>query len=160
MSEAELQKEIDMLKGRIDNLVASNEQLKKADDEFMLHEHTGYDSNAISNIIVIRQTFAAVVYTDASIGREKPVQFEFTATSNFTLANPTNCVNGKKIIYKIKQDGTGSRVITFGSNFRGSTSLALPTLTTTANAVDIIGFVYDAIVGKWNCWAVQQGYAS
>lgn len=160
MSEAELQKQIDMLTARIENLVASNDDLKKSDDEFMLHEHTGYDANYINNIILIKQTFAATVYTDASIGREKPVQFEFTATSNFTLANPTNCANGKKIIYKIKQDGTGSRVVTFGSNFRGSTSLALPTLTTTANAVDIIGFVYDATVSKWNCWAVQQGYAS
>jgi len=160
MSELDLQKEIDFLKARIENLVESNESLKKSDDEFLLHEHSGYDSNRVTNLLVVKQTFGTVVYTDAGIGGEKNVQFEFTATSNFTLANPTNSINGKKIIYKIKQDATGSRVITFGSNFRGSTDLALPVLTTTVLYVDYLGFVYDAVVGKWNLLSATQGFAT
>ena len=105
---------------------------------------------------VVALADAATVLTDSTLGDI----YTLTTTQNFTMANPTNAVNGKKIIYKIKQDGTGSRVITWGSDFRGSTDLTLPTLTTTANYVDYVGFIYDASVAKWNCLAKNQGFSS
>jgi hypothetical protein len=105
---------------------------------------------------VVALTDASTVTTNALFGDI----FTLTTTQNFTMANPTNAVNGKKIIYKIKQDGTGSRVITWGSDFRGSTDIPLPTLTTTANYVDYVGFIYDSAVSKWNCLAVTKGFAT
>jgi len=98
----------------------------------------------------------ANIATDASLGNI----FTVTLGGNRTMDNPTNAVDGQKIIYKIKQDATGSRTITWGSNFRGSTDVALPTLTTTANYVDYIGFIYDSSVTKWNCLAVNKGFAT
>ncbi len=153
MSEEELIKKIGDLEGQVAGL-------SKSSDDFSLHEHGGYDSSRIAEHLVVSQTFGVTVYTNASIGNEKVITFYFTATSNFTMANPTNCINGKRIIYKIKQDGTGSRIVTWGSAFRGSTSLSLPALTTSANFVDYIGFIYDASVGKWNCLAINLGFAT
>ncbi len=101
-------------------------------------------------------TDSTSIDTDAQDGS----MFTLTTTQNFTLNNPTNAYNGKKIIYKIKQDSTGSRVITWGSKFRGTVASGLPTLSTTANYVDYIGFVYDSSVDKWNCWASQLGFAT
>ena len=65
--------------------------------------------------------------------------FSFTATSDFTLANPSNVVAGGIYYIIVKQDATGGRLITFGSNFkfRGF----VPVLSTAPNAVDIITVV-------------------
>lgn len=62
--------------------------------------------------------------------------FSFTATSDFTLANPANVVAGGIYYIMVKQDATGGRLITWGSNFkfRGFT----PTLSTIPNATDVI----------------------
>lgn len=106
--------------------------------------------------VVVRLTDAATVLTDARLGDI----YELTTTQNFTMANPTNPINGKKIVYKIKQDATGSRVITWGSAFRETAAGTLPVLSTTAAYVDIVGFVYDSAVDKWNCWASKLGFAS
>lgn len=69
---------------------------------------------------------------------------EVTLTDNRTLANPTNLINGASYILLIKQDGTGNRTLTFGSayKFPGGTD---PTLSTAANAVDIIAFLSDGV---------------
>ena len=66
--------------------------------------------------------------------------FTVTLGGNRTLANPTNQVAGQGGCFFIVQDGTGSRTLTFGSeyDFAGGTA---PTLTTTASAVDRIDYV-------------------
>lgn len=66
--------------------------------------------------------------------------FTVTLGGNRTLANPTNQVAGQGGCIFLVQDGTGSRLVTFGSeyDFAGGTA---PTLTTTASAVDRIDYV-------------------
>jgi len=65
-----------------------------------------------------------------------------TPAQNFTLSNPTNMVNGGTYTLIITQDGTGSRVITWGAayKFAGGTKFIL---STAASAVDIITFLSD-----------------
>jgi hypothetical protein len=65
--------------------------------------------------------------------------FSFIANSDFTLANPANVVAGGVYYIIVKQDATGNRAITWGSNFkfRGVT----PSLSSEANATDIITVV-------------------
>jgi hypothetical protein len=65
-----------------------------------------------------------------------------TLTDNRALANPTHLVNGASYILMVKQDGTGNRTLSFGSayKFPGGTD---PTLSGSANAVDIIAFLSD-----------------
>tara|TARA_A100001201_G_scaffold121650_1_gene105351 strand:+ start:43 stop:468 length:426 start_codon:yes stop_codon:yes gene_type:complete len=61
-------------------------------------------------------------------------------TSSCTLANPSNLAAGQTGSIFIVQDGTGSRLLTYGSSweFAGGTA---PTLTTAASAVDRIDYV-------------------
>jgi hypothetical protein len=63
--------------------------------------------------------------------------FCVTLGGNRTLANQTNGTVGQTGYIYVKQDGTGNRTLTFGNwwKFSGGTA---PTLTTDANAVDIL----------------------
>jgi hypothetical protein len=65
--------------------------------------------------------------------------FSVTLGGNRTLANPTNATAGQSGVIVITQDGTGSRTLDYGSNwkFAGGTD---PTLTTDANAVDVLTY--------------------
>jgi hypothetical protein len=84
-------------------------------------------------------TDAASIATDASLSNT----FRVTLGGNRTLANPTNLSDGVILNWKIKQDGTGSRTLAYGSKFKwggGST----PTLTTAANATDFITAQYHS----------------
>lgn len=83
-------------------------------------------------------TDAASIDWDLSLGAMATV----TLTDNRALANPTNLVNGASYILIVKQDGTGSRTLSFGSTYKFPDGTD-PTLTTGANAVDIIAFISD-----------------
>ena len=73
---------------------------------------------------------------------------DFSTSNNFTvtlggnrnLANPTNITAGQSGVIFVVQDATGSRTLAYGTywKFPGGTA---PTLTTTANAVDILAYV-------------------
>lgn len=74
-----------------------------------------------------------------------------TLGGNRTISNPTGTpVAGQRLIYRLKQDGTGTRTITWGANFRFSAGTAT-TLTTTINKTDYIGFQWNATDSKWDC---------
>ena len=105
---------------------------------------------------VVALTDGVNISTDASLGNI----FTVTLAGNRTMDNPTNATDGQTFIYKIKQDATGSRTITWGANFRGSTDVALPTLTTTAAYVDYVMFYYNSAVTKWDCLSANKGFAS
>lgn len=64
-----------------------------------------------------------------------------TLTDNvtFTFTDPDGATN---VILILVQDGTGSRLVTWPSTVKWGGGSA-PTLTTTANAVDIISFYFD-----------------
>ena len=69
--------------------------------------------------------------------------FSVTLGGNRTLANPTNLTAGQSGVIVVTQDGTGSRTLAYGSNwkFPGGTA---PTLTTTASAVDVIAYYVES----------------
>ena len=99
---------------------------------------------AQANVFTKAQTVTPVALTDAaSIATDASLSNTFTVTlgGNRTLANPTNMTNGAIYNWRIRQDGTGSRTLAYGSKFKwpgGST----PTLTTTAGATDFISGQY------------------
>jgi hypothetical protein len=76
---------------------------------------------------------------------------DFNASSNFsvtlgvsaTLANPSNLTAGQSGIITITQDGTGSRTLAYGTYWKFPSGTA-PTLTTTANAVDILVYYVES----------------
>ena len=91
------------------------------------------------------QNFNATGLTDgASIAwdLESNQVCSVTLAGNRTLANPTNQKDGATYILTVKQDATGSRTLAYGSNYKWEGGTA-PTLSTGANAVDILTFVSD-----------------
>ena len=66
--------------------------------------------------------------------------FSLQLSGNRTLANPTNTVAGQSGSIFITQDGTGSRTLAFGTNFKCVAGTA-PTLSTVAASVDRIDYV-------------------
>jgi len=78
-------------------------------------------------------TDAATIAVDMSVGNN----FSVTLGGNRTLGNPTNLTAGQSGVIFITQDGTGSRTLAYSSYWDFPNSTA-PTLTTTANAVDVL----------------------
>ena len=61
---------------------------------------------------------------------------------NRTLSNPTNLASGTHLMWRIKQDATGSRTLAYGTAFKFPGGV-VPTLSSTANALDILTGVTD-----------------
>lgn len=99
---------------------------------------------AQANVFTKAQTVTPVALTDAAtIATDASLSNTFTVTlgGNRTLGNPTNLANGCIYNWRIKQDGTGSRTLAYGSKFKWPGGSA-PTLTTTASATDFISGQY------------------
>ena len=90
---------------------------------------------AYQNIITL--TDGATITPNLAQGQN----FEVTLGGSRALASPTNITPGQSGYIIVKQDGTGSRTLSYGSSWRFPGNTA-PTLTTTASAVDLI--VYTA----------------
>ncbi len=71
----------------------------------------------------------------------KPVA-KVTLAGNRTLNNATNGVTGQFVSLLVIQDGTGSRTLSFSSNYEFASDTA-PTLTTTAAKGDFFVFYYN-----------------
>lgn len=85
----------------------------------------------------IALTDAATVTPDGSTG----INFKWTMAGSRTLANPTNMKTGQSGLIIITQDATGSRVITYGSNWKFPGGAAAGgVLSTAPNAVDVISY--------------------
>ncbi len=75
-----------------------------------------------------------------------------TLDGDLVLDNPTNKVDGATYIINLIQDGTGTRLLTYGSEYKFPGGTA-PTLTTASGSVDILTCVSDG--SNMNC--VFQG---
>jgi hypothetical protein len=82
--------------------------------------------------------------------------FTTTFTANVTTA-PTisNPQNGQTINWFITQDATGSRTMTWPSSFRWPTG-SITTLSTAANAVDLLTATYLSSTGLWYASLLKQ----
>lgn len=83
---------------------------------------------------------AAPVAWDMSLGFDFILTTTSVVGATRQIANPTNTKVGQKGRLIIQQDATGSRAVTWASNYKFSNGIA-PTLSTAANAVDL--FYYD-----------------
>lgn len=104
--------------------------------------------------VVVALTDAATITVDASL---IPHGGSFTVTlgGNRTMGNPTNAVDGKMITFAIRQDATGSRTITWSANYRFTTTVTSPTLSTGNGKTDYIAFRYNGTDSKWDAMAVN-----
>lgn len=103
---------------------------------------------------VVTLSFGVNITVDASLGNT----FVVTLTGNATLANPINPLDGQRVLFRVAQDATGSRILGYGTAYSFSANLPAPTLSTSANATDYLGFMYSAAASKWHFIAFQGGF--
>ena len=110
----------------------------------------GYDADTaktdVAQSFTAAQRGSITALTDgATITADLAVANNFSVTlgGNRTLANPSNQTAGQSGTIVITQDGTGSRTLAYGSNwkFPGGTA---PTLTTAASSVDVIAYYVES----------------
>lgn len=113
--------------------------LQSGDNVSTLVNDAGYLTSTTGQKKAARQTLTdgASVDWNAANGNIATL----TLGGNRTINAPTNLYDESFILF-LKQDATGSRTVTWNAVFKWSGGTA-PTLSTTANAVDIITFVYD-----------------
>jgi hypothetical protein len=81
-----------------------------------------------------------------------------TLTGNMT-PTMTGAVDGQKCILEIIQDATGSRTATWtNATLRYGTDITSITLSTAANKIDRVGFIYNASANKYDVVAVVKGF--
>lgn len=103
---------------------------------------------------IVPLTDAATINIEASLGN----LFRVTLGGNRTLANPTNPIAGQKMIFEIKQDGTGNRTISLGNKFRVPSGIGAITLSTGAGSGDRLGVVYNEADDKFDVVAFVKGF--
>lgn len=82
-------------------------------------------------------------------------QFYTVLTENVTIAAPNSPSDGQTIWIVLKQDGTGSRTVTWNSIFCFAGGSA-PTMTATAGKADLYVATYNATLAKWLVVATQN----
>lgn len=102
---------------------------------------------------VVALVDGATIATDAAAG----LIFTVTLGGNRTLSNPTNSREGMKRTWRFRQDGTGTRTITLGTDFVLGSSVPNATLTGTAGKVGYLTAFYDSTAAKWHVLAFEPG---
>lgn len=115
-------------------------------------------STAVGQLAVAQAWTAAQYVTPSALTDGANIAVNAALSNNFTvvlagnrtLDNPTNPASGQVINIRIRQDGTGSRTLAYGSAywFPGGTD---PVLSTGANDVDLMSCQYDATLSAWLC---------
>jgi hypothetical protein len=90
---------------------------------------------AVADIVSL--TDAASISVDFNSGQNFIVQL----AGNRTLLNPSNCVAGQTGSIILVQDGTGSRTLSFSTNWDFPTAGTAPTLSTGVSAVDRLDYI-------------------
>ena len=93
---------------------------------------------ATQNFNATTLTDASTIAWDASANQVTSV----TIAASRTMAAPTNLKDGGVYILKVIQDGTGGYTMSWNAVFKFAGATA-PTVTATANSVDIFAFLSD-----------------
>lgn len=105
------------------------------------------------NVTGFKETVAAFANTGASIAPDAALGtvYQYTANSNFTFNGFTNPVAGQSVMVIVKQDATGSRLMTSTMKFSGNNRA----LSTSANSTDMMCIFYT---GTDYLASLTQGY--
>jgi hypothetical protein len=116
------------------------------------------DNIAMSGSItpaVVTLVDATSVQTDCSKGNH----FRVTIAGNRTLQNPSNLVDGQRLVWEIQQDGTGGRTITLDTLFSTPNNVPSVILTTTPNQWSLIAAIYNGSINKVVVTGFLQQYS-
>lgn len=100
--------------------------------------------------------YAATISVDLDAYNVADVTLTGDPTINFTGGE-----DGQIVVLRLRQDGTGTRVVTWGAMVRFSTDTPEPTLSTAAGALDYLVFRHNAIdvsTGSYDFMAANRGF--
>jgi Pectate lyase superfamily protein len=105
---------------------------------------------AQKTLSIQQPTFATSYTPDPTLGRVR-----MTLTGNITVNNPTvGLLDGTELTFEWRQDGTGTRTVTYGGNFKTG---GRPAMNTGANTYTVDRFQYDSTNGVWHWYAGVTG---
>jgi len=125
------------LYGRLYRLTTAGSVVTAAED----HRAGPFGAFAAAQRVYLTLTDAATIAVDAGLAQFVKAA-ELVIAGNRTMGNPNNMVDGAQIVIPIKQDATGSRTLAYGTKWKFPGGA--PTLSTAANARDLLTGVYDA----------------
>ena len=128
------------------NMLVKSNNLSDVANATTARNNLGAAALAVAQAFTAAQRGAVVGLTDgATITPDFALANNFSVTlgGNRTLANPTNLTAGQAGTIVITQDGTGSRTLAFGSQWKFAAGVA-PSLTTTASAVDVLAYYVES----------------
>jgi len=109
--------------------------------------------SATLDLTIRTVTYGATMAIDAALGNKIAI----TLAGNGTISNPTNAVDGRVLVFRLRQDATGSRIPVWDTKYTFVGDLATVTLSTAANAIDRVAFEYDSTNDKWYCISFIKG---
>src|SRR3974390_2197865 len=115
---------------------------------------TTTEQGALAPAVVIL-TDAPTIAVDASLGTD----FRVTIAGNRTMGNPSNSTDGEQIVLQVTQGTGGPFAMAWADGYEFSSGLPQPTLSTGAGQTDLLGFIYDAAIGKWLLAAFVGGFS-
>ena len=114
-------------------------------------------AGATAPAVVTLTDASPTVAVNAALGNDFRLLMTSGVGSTRKLGNPGSAVDGQFIRVWVTQDGSGGQFLTYDTNYSFPTGNPSPTLTTAANACDLLGFIYNASKGKWVFAAWMNG---
>ena len=111
------------------------------------------------NSLVVQEVVDTVTFaTVMNIDVDTTSFAKTTLTANATINFINTSSDGQPILFLLKQDGTGSRTITWDTRIRFGIDIPAIVLSTDPNKKDYIMFRYDAVDDKYDVMAVNRGF--
>jgi hypothetical protein len=111
------------------------------------------DSLAVNEVIQ-EITFATTISIDATA----MTVAKLLLTGNTTITLTGTPADQKPLLVLLSQDGTGSRIVTWGASSRFSTDGPVPVLSTTGGKLDYMLYRYNADAAKFDLLATNRGF--
>lgn len=146
----------DVTTGTSDTTIVTPKALKDAGIDAGSATTTTFTNKRITPRVVTAANYTTDTGTSLSVATAD----EFTVTAQagaLKLNNPGGTpTEGQKLIVRIKDDGT-ARALTYDTQFRASSDLALPSTTVLSKTL-YLGFIFNATDTKWDLVAVLNNF--
>jgi hypothetical protein len=123
----------------------------------VLEYRTASSLSPLSGSLVVSLVDGANIAVDASLGYSIRSTYTVTLGGNRTIDAPSSPTSGQMIVFRLKQDGTGGRTVTWDAIYRFSSDIPTPTLSAAAGYTDYVSFMYNAADVKWDVIGVNIG---
>lgn len=126
-------------------------------DQPSLYEQLATANANLAAVLAEYSTYTDVWNSTINIDWSLAMTHRVTLQGSPTTFTFSNARDGQKLVLELKQDSSGSRLINLPANVRYSQSIGSFLLSTTANKIDKLGFIYNESDDKYDLVAVLYG---